>query len=130
MYADRIPTRLRGAITLSSEKVDGRTLAHELGHKLINVSHEGVGKGPRGEQWGSEDLMLYGEGTRIPSGREGRYQLERLLRSPFLYRTRRGERCYNPAFAEGGHYWDPIYRDEVHEGLWAEPLPHHASKGP
>jgi hypothetical protein len=117
MFADRIPSRVRGVITLSSG-VSSRTLAHELGHKLINVSHEGVGRGPRGEQWGGGDLMIYGKGTRIPSGAEGRYQLERLQRSPFLYRTVDGGRRFNPAYREGGHYWDPIY-----EGLWADPLP-------
>ena len=68
MFADRIPARVRGAITISSRNLSSRTLAHELGHKLINVSHEGVGRGPQGEQWGGGDLMIYGQGTRIPSG--------------------------------------------------------------
>ena len=116
--ADRIPARLRGVITLSSESTPSRTLAHELGHKLINVSHEGVGRGPQGVQSGPDDLMIYGSGTRIPAGPEGRFQLERLLVSPFLYRLVRGERRFNPPYLEGGHYWDPIY-----EGRWAEEPP-------
>ncbi|HBP17531.1 MAG TPA: hypothetical protein DEA08_07050 [Planctomycetes bacterium] len=118
MFADRIPARLRGVITLSSGSAASRTLAHELGHKLINVSHEGVGRDPQGEQWGPDDLMIYGRGTRIPAGAEGRFQRERLQKSPFLYRTVAGERRFNPPYKEGGHYWDPIYA-----GLWAEEPP-------
>jgi hypothetical protein len=118
MFADRIPARARGVITLSSSRLSSRTMAHELGHKLINVSHEGVGKSPQGEQWGSGDLMIYGSGTRIPSGAEGRYQLERLQRSPFLYRTVARKRRFNPPYRKGGYYWDPVY-----EGLWADPPP-------
>jgi hypothetical protein len=118
MFADRIPARVRGAITLSTGTLPSRTLAHELGHKLINVSHEGVGKSPQGEQWGGDDLMIYGQGTRIPSGPEGRFQLERLQRSPFLYRLVDGKPRFNPPYREGGHYWDPAY-----DGLWAEEPP-------
>lgn len=123
LFADRIPARLRGVITLSSGSAASRTLAHELGHKLINVSHEGVGRSPQGEQYGPDDLMIYGRGTRIPAGQEGRWQRERLQKSPFLYRTVLGKRHYNAPYQEGGHYWDPIYKDLVAEPRPQRPRP-------
>lgn len=101
--ADRIPRDLRGVITSS-----WGALAHELGHKLINVSHEGVGQCPAFVEYG-EDLMLYGSGTRIPGGEEGRWQQERLHLSPFLYTERDGVAEFNVDYEEGGHYSDPIY---------------------
>lgn len=104
MHGDRIPAHLRGVITMSGPG----PLAHELGHKLINVSHEGVGACPSFEAYG-EDLMLYGSGSRIPSGLEGRWQAERLHLSPFLHREVDGVAVYNDDFVEGGHYADPIY---------------------
>ena len=124
-YGKSMPARVRGAITISSKWISSRTLGHELGHKLINVSHEGVGRGPKGEQRGPNDIMIYGNGTRIPSGPAGRFQLERLQRSPFLYRMVDGKRRFNTPYREGGHYWDPIYRNSKDEskGLWADPRP-------
>jgi hypothetical protein len=129
-YGRSMPARIRGAITISSKWISSRTLGHELGHKLINVSHEGVGRGPKGEQRGPNDLMIYGSGTRIPSGPSGRFQLQRLQRSPYLYRFVDGKRRFNPPYREGGHYWDPIYRSSKDEskGLWAEPRPKPAQK--
>lgn len=126
-FGKNIPLRVRGAITISSKWISSRTLGHELGHKLINVSHEGVGRGPKGEQRGPHDLMIYGSGTRIPSGPAGRFQVQRLQRSPFLYRMVEGKRRFNPPYREGGHYWDPIYRNSKDEtkGLWAELRPTH-----
>jgi len=108
MHGDRIPMHLRGVITMSGPG----PLAHELGHKLINVSHEGVGACPSFEAYG-EDLMLYGSGSRIPSGHEGRWQAERLHLSPFLHTERDGVTVYNDEFVEGGHYADPIYGSYV-----------------
>tara|TARA_R110002072_G_scaffold154565_4_gene304635 strand:+ start:600 stop:1595 length:996 start_codon:yes stop_codon:yes gene_type:complete len=123
LFGKSMPARVRGAITISSKWISSRTLAHELGHKLINVSHEGVGRAPKGEQRGPDDLMIYGSGTRIPSGAEGRFQLQRVQRSPFLYRTLAGKRQFNPPYREGGHYWDPVYRISAAEALWAETPP-------
>ncbi|MBL4846856.1 MAG: hypothetical protein JKY65_15160 [Planctomycetes bacterium] len=123
LFGKNMPARVRGVITLSSKRLSSRTFAHELGHKLINVSHEGVGKAPKGEQWGGDDLMIYGNGTRIPSGAKGRFQVERLKRSPFLYRTVAGKRQFNPPYREGGHYWDPVYRISADRALWAETRP-------
>ncbi len=108
MHGDRIPAHLRGVITMSGPG----PLAHELGHKLINVSHEGVGACPAFEAYG-EDLMLYGSGSRIPEGEEGRFQRERLHLSPFVY-TGEGEAAvFNDDFEQGGRYADPIYGSYV-----------------
>ena len=58
--------------------------------------------------------MLYGDGEDIPSGKDGRWHLERLQLSPFLYRVdENGEKQWNPDYKEGGHYYDPIYGDHV-----------------
>lgn len=104
MHGDRIPRHLRGAITMSGPG----PLAHELGHKLINVSHEGVGACPAFEAYG-DDLMLYGSGSRIPAGADGRWQVERLHVSPFVYRVEDQAATFNRDFIEGGRYADPIY---------------------
>lgn len=115
-YADRIPMEVRGIITLSSGQsgpfADTKTLAHELGHKLIDVSHEGVGVCPTFEADG-EDLMLYGGGERVPSGAEGRWHLERLLLSPFLYRLEDGTAEFGTVYEDGGVYADGLYGDYV-----------------
>jgi hypothetical protein len=58
--------------------------------------------------------MLYGEGEDIPSGAEGRWHLERLLMSPFVYRVRDdGSKQWNPDYKEGGHYYDALYGNKV-----------------
>ena len=106
MFAERIPQDMRGIITMSS--TGGRTLAHELGHNLMNVSHEGVGVCPTFATNG-DGLMLYGNSVTIPAGPEGRYQVERLHLSPFVYREDAGTRIYNEEFLDGGRYNDPIY---------------------
>ena len=115
MFGKRIPRRIRGAITLCRQKgPGGRTIAHELGHKLINVSHEYRKISPQFEVRGEGGLMIYGRGTEIPAGKEGRWHRERLHLSPFIYRI--GEdrkRRWNPDYREGGHYYDPIYGDKV-----------------
>jgi len=42
--------------------------------------------------------------------------LERLLLSPFVYRTdESGSKKWNMDYEEGGHYYDPIYGDKVVE---------------
>lgn len=111
-YADRIPMEVRGIITLSSSLTgplaDTKTLAHEIGHKVIDVSHEGVGVCPTFEADG-EDLMLYGSGERIPSGAEGRWHLERLRLSPFIYRLEDGTASFDNVYQEGGVYGDGLY---------------------
>tara|TARA_R110002073_G_C9489873_1_gene580738 strand:- start:3119 stop:4135 length:1017 start_codon:yes stop_codon:yes gene_type:complete len=111
-YSDRIPEPIRGVITLSYEQPrffpETRTLSHELGHKLINVSHEGVGVCPAFAADGPE-LMLYGNGELIPAGAEGRWHQERLLLSPFLYTKSQGDYEYPNIFQAGGIYTDPLY---------------------
>ncbi len=115
-YADRIPMDVRGIITLSSglsrPTADTKTLAHEIGHKVIDVSHEGVGVCPTVEATGA-DLMLYGPGERIPSGAEGRWQVERLLLSPFIYRLEGGIARFATVYQDGGVYDDRLYGNYV-----------------
>ncbi len=106
MFAERMPLDMRGVITMSGS--GSKTLAHEMGHNLINVSHEGVGQCPTFATQG-DDLMLYGTGSRIPSGLEGRWQLERLHMSPFIYTRPDGEVIFENEFLDGGRYYDPMY---------------------
>ncbi|MEC9092086.1 MAG: hypothetical protein VX438_05215 [Planctomycetota bacterium] len=115
LFEDRIPRRLRGVITLCRDRGDvGRTIAHELGHKLINVSHEYRHIDPRFEVRGEGGLMIYGSGTEIPAGKAGRWQKERLHLSPYIYRRAKdGSRRWNRDYQETGHYFDPVYGDHV-----------------
>jgi hypothetical protein len=111
-----IPRRLRGVITVNKTDPLFRVVAHELGHKLMNVSHEYKTVDPQHEVRADGGLMLYGNGDDIPSGREGRWHKERLLLSPYIYRQNaRGERTWNADYRENGHYYDPIYGDKVVE---------------
>lgn len=115
-YSNQIPRRYRGIITLSNLSRGDRsrrTIAHELGHKLMNVSHEYNETDPGREVYADGGLMLYGDGEDIPSGEEGRWHLERLLLSPFIYRIKEGKKVWNPDYLEGGHYYDPIYKNKV-----------------
>ena len=82
---------------------------HELGHKLINVSHEGFNICPAFEGVDSRSLMLNGEGIEIPKGPVGRWHFERLHLSPFLYRIENGVKRWNRDYMESGAYRDPIY---------------------
>ena len=112
MYGSTIPRHLRGVITitdLTKEMTSWKTVAHELGHKLMNVSHEYRDVAPQHEVRADGGLMLYGQGTEIPAGREGRFHRERLHVSPFLYRVVDGERQWNPDYTGDGFYHDPIY---------------------
>ena len=113
MHGDEIPRDLRGVITITNlrrTKHSWKTIAHELGHKLMNVSHEHRGVSPAHEVQSDEGLMFYGSGTEIARGPEGRFHYERLHRSPFLYvEDADGNRTYNPDYAGGGFYYDPIY---------------------
>ncbi|MBJ7880753.1 hypothetical protein [Gelidibacter salicanalis] len=116
-YVAEMPYTLRGVITISnlskSERAR-RTVAHEIGHKVINVSHEYRDINPENEVFAEGGLMVYGNGEEIPSGVSGRWHLERLLLSPFLYRVNKeGEKEWNPDYIEGGHYYDPLYEDKV-----------------
>lgn len=112
-YRD-LPPHLRGVITVTRNDAFGRLLAHELGHKLMNVSHEYRATNPQHEIRAEGGLMLYGRGTEIPSGVEGRWHRERLHLSPFVYRMdASGKRVWNRDYAEGGHYYDPIYGEYV-----------------
>ena len=115
MYGSTIPRHLRGVITitdLTKDEDSWKTIAHELGHKLMNVSHEYRDTSPQHEVKADGGLMLYGSGTEIPSGPEGRFHRERLHRSPYVYRIdESGERDYNPDYAGGGFYYDEIYKD-------------------
>lgn len=116
-YYDSIPPALRGVITitnLSTPNRARRTIAHEIGHKVMNVSHEYKGTSPAHEIYAEGGLMLYGAGEDIPSGAEGRWHLERLQMSPFIYRLGSdGSKQWNPDYKEGGHYYDPLYGNKV-----------------
>lgn len=57
--------------------------------------------------------MLYGSGERIPSGAEGRWQVERLMLSPFLYRLEGGTASFANVYQDGGVYDDGLYDDYV-----------------
>lgn len=108
IWGERISKSIRGVITIQrSDKL--KALAHELGHKLINVSHEGGGICPKAEVKGNNGLMVYGDGVQIESGLMGRWHLERLMRSPFLYTIKNKSLNYNKDFIKGGEYSDPIY---------------------
>lgn len=112
MYGSTIPRHLRGVISITDLTKNDRswkTIAHELGHKLMNVSHEYREVAPQHEVLADGGLMLYGQGTEIPSGEDGRYHHERLHVSPFLYRMVDGEKQWNPDYAADGFYHDPIY---------------------
>ena len=113
MYGSTMPRHLRGVITITDLTKDDdswKTIAHELGHKLMNVSHEYRDTSPQHEVRADGGLMLYGRGTDIPSGSGGRFHRERLHRSPYVYRLdEAGERNYNPDYATDGFYYDGIY---------------------
>jgi len=104
---DRIPKNYRGIISM--EQSSAVTLAHELGHKLINVSHEGLGVSPAFSGSTIPGLLGYGGSTTIYGGQSGRWHQERLLLSPFLYKTNSGIKTWNPDYAVNGAYNDPIY---------------------
>jgi hypothetical protein len=113
MYGATMPRHLRGVITITDlvkSEDSWKTIAHELGHKLMNVSHEYRDVSPQHEVNADGGLMLYGKGTDILSGPEGRYHRERLHASPFVYReTGAGYKEWNSDYSEGGFYYDPIY---------------------
>lgn len=115
-YVNTIPRPYRGVITitnLSTPSRLSRTIAHEIGHKVMNVSHEYKETHPAHEVYAEGGLMLYGQGVDIPSGEEGRWHLERLLMSPYVYRLAPdGSKRWNPDYIEGGHYYDPIYGEK------------------
>ena len=117
-YVDTMPRHLRGVITITdlSKPHSWKTIAHELGHKLINASHEYREIDPGHEVYADGGLLLYGRGVDIPSGREGRFHRERLHRSPFVYRTdATGRKVWNPDYLDGGCYDDRIYGSLVVE---------------
>jgi hypothetical protein len=112
MYGATMPRHLRGVISitdLTKDENSWKTVAHELGHKLMNVSHEYRETAPQHEVRADGGLMLYGQGTEIPSGPEGRFHRERLHRSPYVYRVEGFERIWNPDYAADGYYHDQIY---------------------
>lgn len=106
-----IPKNLRGCITM--ESATGRTLAHELGHKLINVSHEGLNVSPAFSGNTIPGLLGYGTSVEIYGGQVGRWHKERLLLSPYLYKKVNGTKVYNPDYNEVGAYDDSIYGSYV-----------------
>jgi hypothetical protein len=112
MYGDTMPRHLRGVISitdLTKDENSWKTVAHELGHKLMNVSHEYRETAPQHEVRADGGLMLYGSGTEIPSGPGGRFHRERLHRSPYVYRLQGSNRVWNPDYSGAGFYHDPIY---------------------
>lgn len=116
-YVKNLPDHLRGVITITNlSRPDRfkRTIAHEIGHKAMNVSHEYMERDPENEIFAEGGLMLYGQGEDIPSGAKGRWHLERLHLSPFIYRMQSdGSKLWNNDYEEGGHYYDPIYGNKV-----------------
>lgn len=110
---NRIPRDLRGVITQQQSRSNHRTLAHEMGHKLINVSHEGLNQSPAFEGLTIPGLMGYGSSLKIYSGEAGRFHKERLLKSPFLYKMINGEQVWNQDYMKNGGYDDPIYRGYI-----------------
>ena len=116
-YGNEIPDELRGVITITNlERPDRmrRTIAHEIGHKVMNVSHEYNNINPENEVFADGGLMVYGQGEEIPSGLKGRWHWERLHLSPFLYRlNKKGKKEWNPDYIESGHYYDPLYKDKT-----------------
>lgn len=114
MFGDRIPKEMRGIIGLGPKR-DYITMAHELGHKLINVSHEGKDKCPAFSGRNIPGLLGYGGETGIFSGEEGRFHLERLHLSPFIYKVEDGQKVHNPDYEAGGSYFDPIYGANMFE---------------
>ena len=116
-YVNSIPPKHRGVITitnLSRQDRLRRTIAHEIGHKAMNVSHEYLDMNPEHEIYAEGGLMIYGKGEEIPSGKEGRWHLERLVISPFIYNLdSNGQKKWNPDYQENGHYYDPIYGEYV-----------------
>lgn len=125
-YRNTIPAPYRGVITITNlSRPDRfrRTMAHEIGHKAINVSHEYRDIHPEHEVFAEGGLMVYGSGEEIGSGPEGRWHLERLRLSPFLYTVNEdGTKRWNPDYREGGHYYDPIYGDYVVHFRGAAPI--------
>jgi hypothetical protein len=114
IHVDNIPRRLRGAITITRNDALDKLVAHELGHKLLNVSHEYKEMNPQHEIRAEGGLMIYGSGTEILSGEKGRWHRERLHLSPFVYRQATdGSRIWNDDYLEGGHYYDPLYGNNV-----------------
>ncbi len=115
LLEDRISPGIRGVFTISELGAD-KTLFHEMGHKLINVSHEGATVCPAFAAAGPE-LMLYGDGTLIGAGAANRWHRERLHQSPYLYETiddgSGGRKSFNLPYAVGGAYDDPIYGAHV-----------------
>ncbi len=116
-YYGTLPERLRGVITISNLSTptrQRRTVAHEIGHKVMNVSHEYKTTDPAHEVYDNGGLMLYGDGEDIPSGAEGRWHYERLHMSPYVYRlSADGKKVWNPDYKDGGHYYDPLYGEKV-----------------
>jgi len=116
-YVGTMPSELQGVFTLSNMGRPDRlrkTIAHEIGHKVMNVGHEYNEIEPQSEVFAEGGLMVYGSGEEIPSGKEGRWHRERLHLSPFIYRLKEdGSKEWNQDFKEGGHYYDPIYKDKV-----------------
>ena len=115
MHGSTIPNRIRGVITLSRyDDKNHKIIAHELGHKLMNVSHEYKSVSPQHEIRMNGGLMVYGTGLEIPSGAEGRWHKERLHLSPYLYRAdKNGNRVWNEDYKEEGFYYDSLYGDKV-----------------
>ncbi len=116
-YCNTLPDAFRGIITITNLSRPDRlrgTIAHEIGHKVMNVSHEYMSTNPGHEIFAEGGLMLYGDGEDIPSGKEGRWHLERLHLSPFLYKLNEDRtKTWNEDYKEGGHYYDPLYGNKV-----------------
>ncbi len=117
IYGRHMPKHLRGIISISNLTIGPnrfKTVAHEIGHKVMNVSHEYKDIKPEFEVFGEGGLMIYGAGTEIPSGAAGLWHKERLSVSPFVYRLNdQGEKEWNPPYEQNGYYYDPVYKDFI-----------------
>ena len=109
IYQDRIPSHLRGVITLGRKSKTNSIMAHELAHKLINASHEGGSSCPKFSGTKIPGILGYTGSTQILSGVEGRFHGERLRKSPFVYQIKNDKKVWNTDYQKDGVYSDPIY---------------------
>lgn len=66
-YCNTLPVAFWGVITITNLSRPDRyrlTVAHEIGHKVMNVSHEYMDTNPGHEIYAEGGLMLYGLGGR------------------------------------------------------------------
>ena len=113
-YRDTIPRHLRGVISLTdlAMPLSWKTVAHELGHKLINASHEYRDIDPQHEVYADGGLLLYGTGPTSPpapkAGSTGRGCTDHPSSTA---RTRTGTKCGTPTTWTAAATTTPSTRD-------------------